>query len=332
MAKYKNHKSPLLAMMLLGATMAPMVLTSCDDENINPEPFINYVRPIAAESADSLLVAAGLGSTIALMGENLKSIDSIYFNDRKAKISPTFVQNNNIVLSIPTDIPTDITKKIYYYYSGQRKEMDFDAFIPGPLVTNIDRMSIHENGMVYFEGDYFINSEEVPLQCVFASGKVAEIDWEQSTVKRLAVKLPEGAEDGEVKFTSIFGTSSCKFSRTDVLFEGKMPLKWESDGSGKTKFEVKPCWKMRVTLKGTFGGWIGLQVVTDGWAETLMPQFDFNNPDYDNPSCNDEDCNGVYVGCVPGELLEGLYGKTGWHFVGGTSGAGAEIVKVELVY
>ena len=45
--------------------------TSCSKDDDGGEPKINYVRVTNPNSSDSLLVGAGQGKLIAIMGENL---------------------------------------------------------------------------------------------------------------------------------------------------------------------------------------------------------------------------------------------------------------------
>ena len=59
-------------LMLVMAVAVVTVYTSCEKDNTTGEPRIRYVRVTNPESSDSLLVGAGQGSLIAIIGENLQ--------------------------------------------------------------------------------------------------------------------------------------------------------------------------------------------------------------------------------------------------------------------
>jgi hypothetical protein len=53
---------------------------SCSKDDDGGEPRISYVRITDPASADSLLVGAGQGNLIAIVGENLQHTREIWFN------------------------------------------------------------------------------------------------------------------------------------------------------------------------------------------------------------------------------------------------------------
>lgn len=61
-------------------------LTSCEDEPDKYEitggtPSISYIRPVDVAAKDSLLVEGSLGNSICIVGNNLRSITKLLFND-----------------------------------------------------------------------------------------------------------------------------------------------------------------------------------------------------------------------------------------------------------
>src|SRR5215218_5922020 len=80
--------------------------SACNKEDLpnNGQPRIQYVRITNPLSSDSLLVGAGQGRLIAIMGENLGGAKSMWFNDQPASLNPTYVTNTSILVNVPTPI------------------------------------------------------------------------------------------------------------------------------------------------------------------------------------------------------------------------------------
>src|SRR5688572_16420918 len=86
------------------------VYSSCEKDNDSGgEPRIDYVRITSPESSDSLLVGAGQGQLIAIVGDNLEDAVEIWFNDQQAVLTPTYITKTTILVAVPTRIPVTIT-------------------------------------------------------------------------------------------------------------------------------------------------------------------------------------------------------------------------------
>ena len=100
-------------MKTLNKTVSLLVMTlvvigsflSCKKEDLpnGGKPRIQYVRVTNPASADSLLIGAGQGNLIAIMGENLGKAKDMWFNDQKASLNPTYVTNTSILVHIMID-------------------------------------------------------------------------------------------------------------------------------------------------------------------------------------------------------------------------------------
>ena len=92
---------------LLGCLVLSMsgLLTSCSKDDVADKmPVITGVRVIDPVWADSTFTECTAGTSIVLMGRNLGSTREIYINDQKVSFQGTFVTDNNILLTIPSDI------------------------------------------------------------------------------------------------------------------------------------------------------------------------------------------------------------------------------------
>jgi hypothetical protein len=120
----QNHmKFIYKSMLLLIVTIAMAAVNmSCQEEDLpnNGEPSIKYVRITDPASGDSLLVSAGQGSLIAIVGENLQGASEIWFNDQKAILTPTYITNKTILVTVPSMIPAVIDNKMKIIFSNGR--------------------------------------------------------------------------------------------------------------------------------------------------------------------------------------------------------------------
>ena len=80
-----------------GIALLSMVgFTSCDDqpdeyETTGGKPSISYIRMADAASKDSLLTGAFLNTPICIVGNNLRSVKAINFNDRPATLNTSYM-------------------------------------------------------------------------------------------------------------------------------------------------------------------------------------------------------------------------------------------------
>src|SRR5690349_20079510 len=102
------------AMFLLAALATAGIFFACSDDDLpnNGEPMISYIRITDPSSSDSLVVSAGQGQMIAIMGENLAGARSLWINDQQAILTPTFITNNTIITRVPSQIPKEITNQM----------------------------------------------------------------------------------------------------------------------------------------------------------------------------------------------------------------------------
>src|SRR6188508_141794 len=117
------NKILLVLIMLTGVAG---IFIACDKNNDDSgTPSVNYVRITRPESSDSLLIGAGQGLLIAIVGNNLKNTSEIWFNDQQAVLTPTYITNTSILVSVPSQIPKKITNKMRLVFSDG-KELLYD--------------------------------------------------------------------------------------------------------------------------------------------------------------------------------------------------------------
>ena len=204
-------------------------MTACEDQPDKYEiadgvPTLKYVRSPLPEEADSLLVGAYLGNTVCLVGDNLRSIYELYFNDQKATLNTSYMTDHTILVDIPKNIPEEVTNKIYMVTkSGAKVDFDFSVMVPAPVVSSMSCEYAPAGSEAVLYGDYFVDDPNVPLT-ISMPGDIT-VEGEQITsITKTAVKfiVPEGAVQGNIRVKSIYGTGQSVFQYKDtrnILFD-----------------------------------------------------------------------------------------------------------------
>ncbi|HEX5153472.1 MAG TPA: glycan-binding surface protein [Parafilimonas sp.] len=219
--------------ILLIATLtiaAISMLASCKKDDVSGPPVIHYVRITDPASSDSLLAAAGQGQLIAIMGENLGATQQVWFNDQKATLTPTYITNTSILVSVPSQIPIDINNKVKLIFkSGDSLLYDFTVSISKPAITAADCEYVPEGGALVIHGNYFY----APVKVEFTGGIEGEVTEISSDNDLITVKVPAGAQPGPVTITTNFGVTKSDFWFNDNrnIFIGSDPFEGWNNAS-----------------------------------------------------------------------------------------------------
>jgi len=198
------NKILLVLIMLTGVAG---IFIACDKNNDDSgEPSVNYVRITRPESSDSLLVGAGQGRLIAIVGENLKDAVEVWFNDRQAVLTPTYITDKSILVSVPNPIPTDITNKMKIVFkSGFILYHNFVVQISAPYVASMVSEFVNDGDVATIRGDFFYE----PLTVTFTGGLTGTIV--SVTPQAIQVRVPAGAQAGRVTVKTNFGETKSNF-------------------------------------------------------------------------------------------------------------------------
>lgn len=236
--------------------MMGCLMTACEDQPDKYEiadgvPTLKYVRSPLPEEADSLLVGAYLGNTVCLVGDNLRSIYELYFNDQKATLNTSYMTDHTILVDIPKNIPEEVTNKIYMVTkSGAKVDFDFNVMVPAPVVSSMSCEYAPAGSEAVLYGDYFVDDPNVPLT-ISMPGDIT-VEGEQITsITKTAVKfiVPEGAVQGNIRVKSIYGTGQSVFQYKDtrnILFdwdgkyEGALAAGNSWNGDNEKKGQILP--------------------------------------------------------------------------------------------
>ena len=241
MNKMKTYTKGLLFASL---AVAGLTLSSCKDqpdkyEVAGGKPTVNYVRCLSTEvhntndAADmhytngEMVLEASPQSTLALVGENLRSVYELYFNDRKAVLNTSFITDNTLIVDVPKDVPIMVTDKIYMItQSKDTVTYDFHVVIPSPVVTAMSCEYAKPGDRVKISGSYMVNDAGVPLEVSFRNAQDQEIPATINSVSddftSIEVTIPDDAAEGPISVTSIYGTTQSSFYYQDsrgMLFD-----------------------------------------------------------------------------------------------------------------
>nr|AIA99567.1 hypothetical protein [uncultured bacterium contig00010(2014)] len=203
------------------------LLASCEQthygEDRGDTPRIEYVRPTTAAARDSLLVEAAMGATVALIGDGLSGASEVWFNDQKAKLNPTMITNRAVVVEVPGGMPGEVTNMITLRTKkGKEATFPFAVKIPAPRITWMTNLLAPAGATVTLRGNYFFPDANGKIEVLFpgnVKGTVVAFD-----TQNIRVTIPEGALEGTIAVTSLYGTGRAEFlygDRTGVFIDGE---------------------------------------------------------------------------------------------------------------
>ena len=211
-------------------------LSSCEDEPDKYEisggkPTIRYIRPLGLESADSILTGAYMDNNICIVGENLRSITKMFFNDQEAKLIPSLITDNTLIVTVPGRIPGEVFNKIFMVNNANdTTTYDFKVLVPGPTINNMTNewAQVGEKATIY--GNYFVDDPNTPLTLTINGTKVAIDEFD---ISHITFTVPSGLSEGPIEISTVYGK---------VKPTGKLPHTWPKDakqipinkGDGKT--------------------------------------------------------------------------------------------------
>lgn len=200
------------------AAVAAVSFASCTETDAEQDkgstPVIKYARPCDFDKRDSLLVSAPLGARIAFVGDNLGDIQQVWFNDQKSKLNPTMVTSHTIIVDIPNNIPGEVSNIVRFITStGIETQYPFNVSVPAPRVEAMSCEYARPGDVVTIDGAYFADDPNVPITVDFNGipAKINKIEQNQ-----LTVVVPDGATEGPVTVSTIYGKGLSSFHYLDT--------------------------------------------------------------------------------------------------------------------
>jgi hypothetical protein len=127
-------------------------------------------------ASDSLIEGAYMANTICLVGDNLRSIYELYFNDQKAILNTSLMTDHTLIVDVPKTIPTDVTNKIYMINMAMDTvTYDFKVLVPAPVVSSMSNEYAKPGTVATIYGDYLLDDPNVPLEIIFPGNVIPEL-------------------------------------------------------------------------------------------------------------------------------------------------------------
>lgn len=197
------NKIVLILLMTVGVVST---FTSCKKDEAVVTPTISYVRVTRPEASDSLLIGAGQGQLIAVVGNNLQDAQQVWFNDQQANLTPTYITNTSLLVSVPSQIPTTISNKLKIIFkNGYELLYDFQVQISKPVINSMPSEFVNEGDIATIDGNYFYE----PVTVTFTGGVTGTVVALKD--KQVQVQVPAGAQPGPITVKTNFGEVTSTF-------------------------------------------------------------------------------------------------------------------------
>lgn len=271
------NKLLLIIMLVVGVVSA---FSACKKEETGT-PSISYVRVTRPEASDSLLVGAGQGQLIAIVGDNLQDAVQIWFNDQQARITPTYITKTSILVSVPTQIPTTVNNKLRILFkNGYELIHTFQVQISKPVVTSMTSEFVNDGDIATINGNYFY----APVTVTFTGGATGTIVSRKD--QELMVQVPAGAQPGPITIKTNFGEVRSAFwfrDNRNLLISGDPHEGWwatylvtNPDPSRGDPARISGNY---YRFKKLVGAWVWDQPEVAGGPAVNMPTHGKNVPD-----------------------------------------------------
>jgi len=267
-------KSTIKIVTLLLAVCAIFILPACNNDYPDAykptkgKPTVDYIRLPDVNKSDSLLTHAFMGTTIALMGQNLTSIKEVWFNDQKAVLNTSLITSTTLIVTVKTVIPKTVTNKMYLVTtSSDTISIPFTVDVPAPVVSSMkcEMVSVGETAVI--NGDFFLDDPNIPLQVIFP-GNIPATKIISIAKTQIQVEVPAGATiPGQINVKSLYGNGRSSFwfldNRGIILNYDNLTTAGSWRG-GTIKNDANSLDKNYLMLKGTLGDNVGSEDFTGG--------------------------------------------------------------------
>ena len=220
-------KSKHIISLMATALTAASVLSACEDEPDKYEiaggvPEIIYVR--TPSNADSLITSAYTNTMIALIGNNLRAVKELYFNDQKATLNTSLMTDHAIIVTVPRSLPENPTDSLYMINkNGVVTAYPFAVNIPAPTLASMTCEYVKPGEVATINGDYMLSYDNEPMVITMPDGQKVT-NFKSLTQYAVSFVVPDGCtESGPITVTTKYGTTeSTAFNFNDdrgLLFD-----------------------------------------------------------------------------------------------------------------
>ena len=266
---------------LFAAVLIATGLSSCEKtdypDRFRPTDGVPTIYGVRYANADTHIEQAFMEEVVCIMGENLRSVHDVWFNDQQAILNTSYLTDNTLIIQIPKTMPVKATDKIYFNTKDKKTvEYPFRVLPPAPRVQSMSFEYAADGQEVTIYGNYFYQKADSPIKIEFPNADAGHIADENITLTSVKVKVPEGAQKGKIKVTTASGTSASEF-----VFRDDRGLLFDFDGTNGL-YTVNKGWHACPIVEGGVGG--SMCMMMDGSAES----FTADGSDWHDGSCHFE--------------------------------------------
>ena len=176
-------------------SLAALSLVACEDEPDKYEVSDGTPEIICIcmpTNKDSLITSAYTNNRVVLMGNNLRSITKLYFNDQEAVLNSSLITDHTLFVTVPRNLPNNPTDKIYMYNNeGVVTEYPFTVDISAPLLSSMTCEYVAPGEVATINGDYLLSYETNPMVITMPDGQQIT-DFKSLSQTSVSFVVPEG--------------------------------------------------------------------------------------------------------------------------------------------
>lgn len=211
-----------LSTWLLTLATALTLLSACEDEDLSAgAPVIERVRFTDPTTADSSFSKAVLGSTLAIIGDNLGSSEYVYINGYQIRVNSAYASDRTLIVGVLDSVPTiatnpDVPNTLRVVNPFGEATIDFQTLPPAPIIEQVANQFIKAGETLTLFGRYFYF-----VDTVFLPGEIAITEGITANGSTLSVAVPANyvPVEGDVVVSSQSGNSST--NRASQLYTGR---------------------------------------------------------------------------------------------------------------
>jgi hypothetical protein len=281
----KKYIKTSLFCKMLSLVAALTAFFACNDElpgkyeMTDGLPVVHYVRYQSNDYAGQLLDGAYMKENVIIIGDNLTSVREVWFNNVKALLNINLISANAIFVSVPGDLPSERTDKLYLV-TGKYDTVayDFQVKIPAPVIARIKCEQVPEGGDVVLYGDYFLATDASALKIYVGDYEVPTADIVSYEKTELVFKAPPADVKGAIEVRTLYGNSG----RTkDIFHDDRGLITGFEDGfvagwgrpdsrniQNDPEYAISGNYvRIHSTTIGIDGSWVGGSVIINIWGE-----------------------------------------------------------------
>lgn len=213
----------LIIKILILFVIGNIIFVSCKKDEPGP-PVITQIRVPDPDKADSTFTQADPGTLIVIQGENLGGVLHVYFNNYEASFNSVFASDNNIIIWIPGEAPTevidpDVPHEIRVVTDHGEATYTFTLTPPPPGIYNISNENAPSGEDIFILGSDFYLIEKI----IFPG----DIETTEFTVNKSAsmieLTVPEGLSDtGKITIVTSYHTVESPMPYNNLSQEGTL--------------------------------------------------------------------------------------------------------------